>query len=419
MHSVDTVIIGAGQAGLAMSRCLTDRARDHVVLERGRLAERWRSERWDSMRLLSPNWMTRLPGWSYTGSEPDGFMTAAEVVTYFERYGTASAAPVEEHTSVVSLAPDGAAFRVATDGGTWSAANVVIATGWCDRPARPSLARSLSPAVDQIAPSNYRNPSSVPDGGVLIVGGSATGVQLAAELSADGRDVVLAVGRHTRLPRSYRGMDILWWLERMGNFDHTIDQVPDPVRARHQPSLQLAGGSDGRSLDLRILQDTGVRIAGRVTGIDGTRVALASDLAATTARADERLRRILGDIDDHITANGLGAEVLDPDPPPLFGPVTAPEGLDLARTRIRTVIWATGHRRAYPWLQVPVLDASGEITQLRGVTSWPGLYVLGQRFQHFRNSDFIDGVGRDAAIVADHLVQRTSRRAAPRCSEIS
>ncbi len=409
MRSIDTVIIGAGQAGLAMSHCLSGHGRDHVVLERGRLAERWRSERWDSMRLLSPNWMTRLPGWRYRGPDPDGFMTAGELAHHLQEYAVAIRAPVVEGTPVTSLVADGARFRVETDDGAWSAADVVVATGWCDRPAVPSVARGLARDLHQVTPDRYRNPAQLPAGGVLVVGASATGVQLAAELNADGRDVVLAVGSHVRLPRTYRGMDILWWLDRMGNFDHTIDDMADAERTRRRPSLQLAGRTDRRTLDLPTLQDHGVQLAGRVTAIDGARVALAADLGVTTAGADARLRRLLGAVDGHIAAHGLDAEVLEPDPPPACRPSAVVDQLDLRRRGIHTVVWATGHRRTYPWLRLPVLDAAGEIGQARGVTAWPGLYVLGQRFQHYRSSDFIDGVGRDAAMVADHLVGRTAR----------
>jgi len=406
MHTTDTIIVGAGQAGLAMSRCLTERAVDHVVLERGRLAERWRSESWDSLRLLSPNWMTRLPGWSYDGADPDGYMTAAELIAYFERYALASDAPVEERTTVESVRSDGSGYTVITGGGTWTARNVVIATGWCDRPLTPSFATRLPSAVHQLVPSRYRNPSDLPGGGVLVVGASATGVQLADELRRAGRDVTLAVGRHTRLPRRYRGMDVLWWLERMGSFDDTIDELRDPMRARLAPSMQLAGRSDGRSLDLPTLLAAGVRLTGRVTGADGARLQLSADLTATASTADARMRDLLADIDRHIDRHGLGAEVLDPDPPAALRADVAVDQLDLVRAGVGTVIWATGHRRTYPWLDVPVLDEHGEIRQRRGVTPAAGLYVLGQRFQHFRNSNFIDGVGRDAAFVADHLARR-------------
>ncbi|CAN5815847.1 MAG: NAD(P)-binding domain-containing protein [Ilumatobacteraceae bacterium] len=416
MRTVDTVVIGAGQAGLAMSHCLTARGRDHVVLERGRLAERWRSERWDSMRLLSPNWMTRLPGWSYDGAEPDGFMTAAEVVDHFVRYASAAEAPVEPNHPVVALRRDGEGFRIVTANGTWAAANVVIATGWCDRPAVPDSARSLSAELHQITPDVYRNPSGLPAGGVLVVGASATGVQLAAELRTAGRDVVLAVGSHTRLPRTYRGMDVLWWLDRLGKFDVTIDQVSDGTRARREPSMQLAAG---RSLDLPILRSIGVGLAGRMTDVDGARVTFADDLAVNTTAADRRLRRVLTEIDDRIEADGLSSEVLDPDPPVALRPGPVLDHLDLRDRGIGTVLWATGHRRSYPWLEIPVVDAAGEIRQRHGVTPCPGLYTLGQRFQHRRGSNFIDGVGRDAELVANHLLTRADRRVATHLTEAS
>lgn len=408
MPITDTIVIGAGQAGLAASRCLSDRGVDHVVLERGRVAERWRSERWDSLRLLTPNWMSRLPGWSYDGPDPDGFMTAGEVVDFFQRYARSSAAPVEEESAVESLGFDGETYDVRTASSSWRARNVVIATGWCDRPAIPDPARHLPPDVHQVAPSNYRNPSNVPDGGVLVVGASATGVQLADELHAAGRDVVLAVGRHSRLPRRYRGMDVFWWLDRIGSRDKTIDQMPDPLRARHEPSLQLVGSPEGRSVDLTTLQAAGVRITGRVTGIDGRYVEFADDLVHTAAAADHRMRRVLAEIDAHIDASGLTDEVLHAEPIPPVRPAPVAHRLDLHDRGITSVVWATGHRRTYPWLNLPVFDRFGEIRQRRGVTPLPGLYVLGQHFQHSRNSDGIDGVGRDATFVADHLVCRTA-----------
>ena len=406
MTTTETIIIGAGQAGLAMSRSLTDRGVDHVVLDRGRVAERWRSERWDSLRLLTPNWMSRLPGWSYDGPDPDGYMTAGEVATFFERYARSGDAPIQEQSAVESLTLDGDGYEVRATSGSWRAPSVVIATGWCDRPSIPAMARELPPAVHQVAPNSYRNPSSIPDGGVLVVGGSATGVQLAHELRTAGRDVVLAVGAHSRLPRRYRGMDIFWWLERIGTRDRTIDEMPDPARARHEPSLQLVGSPDGRSVDLITLQDDGVQITGRVTGIDLQQVRLADDLTSTTTVADQQMRRVLADIDRHIDSSGLSDEVFDAQPVPPFRLTPAPDRLDLADRGINTVVWATGHRRAYPWLHLPVLDRHGEIRHRRGVTPLPGLYVLGQRFQHARNSDSIDGVGRDAVFIGDHLTRR-------------
>jgi putative flavoprotein involved in K+ transport len=408
MPSLDTIVIGAGQAGLAMSRCLSERGVDHVVLERGRIADRWLTERWDSLRLLTPNWMSRLPRWSYDGADPDGFMTAVEVADYFARYARSSEAPVEEQSAVESLRFDGEVYELRTTGATWTAQRVVIATGWCDRPAIPAMALALPPDVRQIAPNSYRNPSSVPDGGVLVVGASATGVQLADELRSAGRDVVLAVGRHSRLPRRYRGMDIFWWLDRIGVRDKTIDEMPDAARARHEPSLQLVGGPDRRSVDLTTLQDAGVQIAGRVVGIDGHHVRFADDLGHTVTEADRRMRRVLAGIDRHIDETGLTDEVLAPEPMAPVRPAPSPDRLALNDRRIASVVWATGHRRTYPWLHVPVRDEYGEIRHRRGITPVPGLYVLGQHFQHARNSDSIDGVGRDAEFVADHLTCRTA-----------
>jgi putative flavoprotein involved in K+ transport len=408
-YTTDTIVIGGGQAGLAMSRSLTDRGVDHVVLERGRIAERWRSERWDSLRLLTPNWMSRLPGWRYDGPDPDGYMTAAEVTDYFARYAEASSAPVVEHCTVESVRAVADRFEVVTTCGVFGARHVVIATGWCDRPWVPAMARRLSTGITQVTPSDYRNPSSLPQGGVLVVGASATGVQLADELRSAGRDVVLAVGSHSRLPRRYRGMDVFWWLDRIGSLDRTIDEMPDPARARQEPSLQLVGRPGGRRLDLGTLQRSGVRLAGRLDAVEGRRVRFAGDLPVTIANADRRMTRVLADIDTHIAATGLTGEVLAPDPPRNILATTSPDELDLRRSGIETVIWATGFRRSYPWLHLPVLDATGEIRQRRGVTPMAGLYVLGQRFQHFRSSNFIDGVGRDAAFVAHHLACRSSR----------
>jgi putative flavoprotein involved in K+ transport len=295
---------------------------------------------------------------------------------------------------------------VATDRGSWQADRVVVATGHCDRPHVPALAAGLGPSVHQVTPSDYHNPAGLPDGGVLVVGAAASGVQLADELARSGRDVVLAVGGHTRLPRRYRGMDIWWWLERLGVLDQTIDEVRDPERARREPSLPLVGRPGGGDLDLGTLSELGVRLAGRLTAIDGRTAQFGGDLVDTCARADARMRCLLADIDAHVDANGLAAEVLDPDPIRSVRPAGEPGRVDLAAERISTVVWATGYRRRYPWLRVPALDATGELRHRRGVTPVPGLYVLGLRFQHRRNSSFIDGVRHDAEFIADHIAAR-------------
>jgi len=233
-----TLIIGAGQAGLAMSHCLSELDIEHVVLERGQLAQRWRTQSWDSLRLLTPNWMTRLPGFQYDGSDPDGFMSAPELIAFFERYAASSATPILTDTAVQSVERSMDGFRVVTSRGEWSASSVVVATGYCDLPAIPPASRSVAPSVLQIAAPDYRRPDHLPTGGVLVVGGSATGVQLADEIQRSGRQVTLAVGRHTRLPRSHRGRDILWWLDRLGALSQSADEDEDNERSRHQPSMQ-------------------------------------------------------------------------------------------------------------------------------------------------------------------------------------
>ncbi len=411
MKRTDTIIIGGGQAGLAMSRCLSDRAVDHVVLERGRVGERWRSERWDSLRLLTPNWQSRLPGFRYDGPDPDGYMTMPEVIHFLERYRRSFDAPVEEGTEVLSVSPRDAGYRVATDRGIWKAPNVVIATGQCDTPLVPDFASRLSSDIVQVVPSKYRNPGQLPDGGVLVVGAAASGIQLAEEIHLSGRPVTIAVDRHTRLPRLYRGRDILWWFDQIGIFSETRGEVHDVERSRKEPSLQLAGRPDRSSLDLIALQEEGVRLAGRVIGAEGDEVLFADDLVAYTARADVKLARLLKRIDSYIESRGLAPEVGPPEPfIPFFWPAPGPDAIDLRAQGIRTVIWATGFRRRYPWLKVPILDARGEIRQEGGITPARGLYVLGLQFLRRRNSNFIDGVGADAMELAEHIEAGLQRR---------
>jgi putative flavoprotein involved in K+ transport len=402
MHRTDIVVIGAGQAGLATSRCLTEAGRDHVVLERGRLAERWRSERWDSLRLLTPNWMTRLPGWSYRGPDPEGFMSVPELVSYFEGYAASFAAPVQEETSVVAVRPVAQGYRVLTDQGSLEAGNIVVATGHGGYPLVPAMAGDLSSGIDQVTSNRYRNADQLRDGGVLVVGASATGVQLAEELARAGREVVLSVGNHTRMPRSYRGMDIYWWMDQAGVSAMTLEESPDPAAARRSPSLQLIGRKNP-GLHLGTLLSNGVRLAGRLDGLDGNTAAFADDLASSMAQAEVRMHRTLDTIDAHAARVGLESEVDDPDrPEPVAAPTTL-ERIDLATAGITNVLWATGFGRSYPWLEVPVLDRQGEIRHRRGVTSARGVYVVGLRFQHRRDSNIIDGVGRDARFVVDHL----------------
>jgi putative flavoprotein involved in K+ transport len=407
MHAVETLIVGAGQAGLAVSRCLTGQGADHVVVERGRIAERWRSSRWESLRLISPSWMSRLPAWSYPGPDPDGYMAAPDLVSYLEDYAASFTAPVHENTTVDLVEASGGGLRVVTDQRTWLARNVVVATGTENLAYLPQAASRIDPAIHQLTAGRYRGPDRVPGGGVLVVGASASGAQIAEELRRAGRPVVVSVGQHARLPRSYRGRDILWWMDRVGVLGQTIDQVHDARSARRAPSLQLSGR--GRPVGLEALAAGGVRLAGRLVAADGQRLSFADDLPATTGAAQARLERLLRTIDAHITHSG--EECTSPaDPPPPFTAPAGPATLDLRRAGIGTVIWATGYRPAYPWLRVPALDRHGEIGHRRGVTRVPGLYVLGLKFLHRRDSSFVGGVGRDAQFVAAHLTRRMASR---------
>jgi putative flavoprotein involved in K+ transport len=407
MRTTDAVVIGAGQAGLAMSHCLAARGIAHVVLERGRVAERWRSERWDSLRMLTPNWMSRLPGHAYAGEEPEGFMTMPEVIGFLEAY--AAAAPVVMGADVLALRASAEGYRIATTAGDFAARAVIIATGQCGRPLIPAMAAALPKALHQVTPSSYRSPGMLPPGGVLVVGASASGVQIAEEIHRSGRPVTLAVGRHTRLPRRWRGRDILDWMERAGVLTERAEAVRDLAAARAQPSLQLVGR--GSSLDLGTLRAMGVRVVGRVEGIAEGRVALRDDLAQTIAAAERTLERLLARLGAVADAEGAPGEA---PPAPLAPFAPSPAQLDLVAEGIRTVVWAMGFRRDYAWLQVPVLDEAGEIRHRGGVTPAPGLLVLGLRFLRRRNSNFLDGVGADAEALAAEVLAHlaTQRRAA-------
>jgi putative flavoprotein involved in K+ transport len=400
MRRTGTVVIGAGQAGLALSRHLTAARHPHVVLERGRIGERWRSERWDSLALLTPNWLNRLPC-SPPHGDAGGFLGRAELVSYLDHYARSFGAPVREHVSVRSVERAGGRFRVRTDGREWFARNVVIATGDADLPRFPRVAAGVPAGIERMHSSAYRAPGQVPPGGVLVVGAGPSGQQLALELRRSGRDVVLAAGRHARLPRRYRGSDIFGWLAELGELDRLVDELPDPAAARRSQSVPLSGRNGGERLDLGVLQEAGVTLTGRLTGFQGSHALFADDLEENVVEAEQRMRRILARID------ALGAEALEPEPiPDVLLPPPLP-ALDLRLAGISTVLFATGYRRAYPWLDVPALDGDGELVQRHGVTPVPGLYTLGLRFQRTRKSHFLGGVGEDAAVLAGQLAGLT------------
>jgi putative flavoprotein involved in K+ transport len=405
VRRVTTLVVGAGQAGLAMSRCLSERSIDHVVLERGRIANSWQTGRWDSLRLLTPNWQSRLPGYAYQGDDPGGYMTMAEVTRYLTTYAALIEAPVEEQTQVTSIRAVDDAFVVTTNNGEWRALSVVLASGPYNTPELPVFAAAVPDGVTSITAAEYRNPAQLEDGGVLVVGAAATGVQLAEEIQLSGHPVTLAVGGHVRLPRVYRGMDAMWWLDATGVLDERYDEVDDIVRARSVSSFQLVGSPSKSSVDLNSLQDIGVRIVGRLAGITSEGTAqFSGSLPNQCALADLKLGRLLNTFDDWATGRGLDREIEAPErPAPTRVPSTPILFWPLRSGEIRTIVWATGFRSHYPWLDVPVLDGKGRIRHEGGVTPVPGLYLLSATFLRRRKSTFIDGVGDDARELSAHL----------------
>lgn len=414
MARVTALVIGAGHSGLVVSRCLAERSIDHVVLERGEVAQSWRTQRWDGFRLLTPNWMTRLPGQPYTGDDPDGFLTAPEVVKLIDQYATTVAAPLRTNTTVRSVSPADNGFVVRTDTDVWAARTVVVASGACNIARVPQLAAAIPPEITTLTALDYRTPAQLPDGGVLVVGASSSGVQIAADVHRSGRPVTLAVGEHVRMPRSYRGMDVLWWMDAAGVFDERYDEVPDLVRARNLPSMQLVGSAERVTLDLNTLRRDGVRLVGRLAGIRDGRAQFSGSLRNVCALADLKLGRLLDTFDNWAAATGFD----DCAPPERYAetevPTAPPLTMDLGE--IRSVVWATGFRPDLSWLDVPVLDRKGQIIHDGGVTTWPGLYLIGMPFLRRRKSTLIDGAGSDARDLTDHLARWLAGQASPRVS---
>ena len=401
-----TVVIGAGQAGLAMSWWLARHSIDHVVLERGEVANSWKTERWDSLTLLTPNWQSRLPGYGYQGGHPDGFRTMPETIGFIENYASTICAPVHTGTRVNSVRRERDGYEVVTDQRDWKCSSVVLATGACNIPTIPSIAAAVPAAVKTLTPLQYRNPGQLEEGGVLVVGASASGVQIAGEIQRSGRPVTLAVGEHVRVPRVYRGRDIKWWMDASGVLDQRYDEMDDIVRARNVPSLQLAGYADRRTIDLNSLTAIGVKLVGRLAGVNAEgKAQFSGSLRNVCALADLKMNRLLDTIDEWATENGRGGDAA---PTHRFESTRVEESppllLDFNRQKIKTIIWATGFRPDYSWLHVPVLDHKGQIRHDGGVVAEsPGLYLMGLPFLRRRKSSLIDGVGDDARDLSSHL----------------
>jgi putative flavoprotein involved in K+ transport len=406
IEQVTTVVIGAGHAGLATSRCLGERSIDHVVLERGEVANSWRRERWDSLRLLTPNWQSRLPGYRYEGADPDGFMTMREVIEFVSRFAVVADAPVRTHTAVTSVRQTGDGYLVTTSDGGLRCRSVVLASGACNLPNVPVLRQAVPASIECVTALDYRNPGQLPEGGVLIVGASATGVQLADEVRRSGRPVTLSVGEHVRLPRTYRGRDVLWWMDASGIWNQRYDEIDDLTRARRLPSPQLVGTPERTTLDLNALTAGGVEIVGRLAAVRGGRALFSGGLRNQFALADLKMDRLLDTFDDWARSHARGAAI---GPPERFEPTRAPAAsrldLDLGSGEIRSIIWATGFRPDYRWLDVPVVDRKGHLRHDGGVVDAPGLYAIGLPVLRRRKSTFIHGAEDDARDLIDHLAR--------------
>jgi putative flavoprotein involved in K+ transport len=409
----DVIVIGAGHSGLAMSHALSQRSIEHVVIERGEVANSWRTERWDSLRLLTPNWMSRLPGCRYDGSDPGGYMTVAEVVEFVAGYAARNGAPVITRTAVMRVEPTADGYRVSTTRGDWLCRALVLASGAFNVPVIPRLADDVPADVAQLTAQGYRNPSQLDEGAVLVVGASATGLQLAQEIRQSGHPVTLATGEHVRMPRVYRGRDVQWWMLESGVLDQRIEETDDPLRARRVPSPQLVGTPERATLDLNTLQTEGIEIVGRLAGIRNGKALFSGSLRNVCSLADLKMNRLLDAFDEWADENGIAADV---GPAERYAPTYVGQSprLDCELGKeIKTIVWATGFRPDYSWLQVPVLDRKGNLKHDRGIVDAPGLYVLGLPYLRRRKSSFIHGAEDDVNELSSHLgayLDDTARR---------
>jgi putative flavoprotein involved in K+ transport len=409
---VDTLVIGGGQAGLSTSYWLRRAGIDHLVVERRReLGGAWH-DRWDSFHLVAPNFTLILPGMPYAGPEPDAFMPRAGVIEYVKAYGAFTEAPVRLGCAVTRLARSDGRFEAQTDDATISADNVVLATGPHQRPKIPSAARLLAPHVRQLHSHDYRRPAQLPPGGVLVVGTGQSGAQIAEELHADGRDVHLAVSMCPSVPRRYRGRDVIWWLmqsflhgDEVGVHFPTVADLPSPA-ARFGCIPHLSGKDGGHDINLRDFARRGIHLYGGLESIEGAQARFTSDLGERLAFADRRFDEEFRPLfDAYIAAAGIDAPADDRPPADDFVPPVVTE-VDLDRAGIRSVLWATGYRLDFSWVDIPVFDDWGYPRHVRGVTEQPGLYAVGLPWLHSEPSGVFAGVGADAAHVVEHIASR-------------
>ena len=408
MERFDTVVIGAGQAGLAMSHHLTCLGCEHLIFERARVAERWRSQRWDSLMFQFPNWSIELPGRSYLGGAPNEFAPKDEVLRFIEDYSAWIKAPVRLGVNVSALRADSSdgRYQIASDVGTVSARNVVIATGPYQRPRLPPCHRGLPARVAQIHAGDYRNPGALPDGAVLVVGSGASGCQIADELLESGRRVYLSIGRHRRVPRRYRGRDVFWWRRELGELDQTVDTTPPN---RRMPAALVTGVHGGYDIDLRRSAANGMTLLGHLLDIRESTMAFAQDVEDNLRAGDQTMTQFVSVVDAWVQKTGLDV----PEPPTRQsaerGQIESPDQLDINAARIAAVIWATGYELDFGWVELPIFDKHGAPAQYRGATALPGIYFLGLRWLYKAKSSFLYGVGEDAGYVASRIADDQKR----------
>ncbi|HVZ73477.1 MAG TPA: MSMEG_0569 family flavin-dependent oxidoreductase [Polyangia bacterium] len=400
------VVIGGGQAGLSMSYCLKERGVDHVVLEKHRLAHEWRERRWDTFCLVTPNWQCNLPGFPYKGPDPHGFMLKDDIVRYVEDYARSFGPPLLEGVSATSLrAAPGGGFALQTTAGACHADQVVIATGGYHTPSIPRLAERLPEKIVQLHASRYRNAAELPPGGVLVVGSGQSGAQIAEDLHLAGRAVHLCLGSAPRTARRYRGRDVVEWLEDMGYYRMSVHEHPMKERVRAKANHYVTGRDGGRDIDLRQRAKEGMRLYGRLTNARGTRLELAADLRQNLDQADAVAESIKTSIDKFIAERGVEAPT-EARYVPVWEPTEEPRTLDLAEAGVSTIIWATGFRTDYGWVEVPIFDGRGYPVHTRGVTAAEGLYFLGLPWLHTWGSGRFSGVAADATFLADEIAPR-------------
>ena len=400
---IDTVVVGGGQAGLSVSWHLKQKGRKHAVLDRGNIGDTWR-QRWDSFCLVTPNWCCQLPGFPYDGDEPEGFMLRDEIIEYVERFANSFEPPLWKEVEVrrVGTSNGVGRFHLETSKGEFSTDNLIIAVGTHQHPNIPAWNSKLPSDITQLHTRDYRNPAQLPPGAVLVVGSGQSGCQIVEDLLRAGREVYLCVGNAGRIPRRYRGRDIIEWEAVTGYLELPVDEHSKGCEVRFQPHPHLSGRDGGRTIDLRELALKGVKLRGRLLDVEGETIHLGNDLADTLDTIDRICRKNLDGIDDYIVENGIDApqdNLVRVD----WQPSSQPQTLDLRQAGIRTVVFGTGFHFDFRWIDLPVFDERGYPHYERGVTAIPGLYFVGLHWLHTQGSGLFYQVGRDAGYVVDHL----------------